>query len=223
MASALLHNHLGRMEASNPRMVPPSSRSSTANTQGRISNDHLNVINPTGASFSESQVHPIFAVSPASGITYSWVSPPKSLPRKRTVFTRRQRTELESKFQAQKYISKSERIRFARELGLKDSQVRQIFWGECCFVFIDLWKLSLCIRSSNTCSSLSYRKWYIHDNMTKNVVIIIIISHILFLAFRWVRAKDHLVVKQTLDTTQRDDEGTHWLHWLLSCECCCSS
>lgn len=129
MTSALLHNHLARMEASNARMAPPSSRSSTANTQDRISNDHLNVINPTGASFNESQVHPIFAVSPASGITYSWVSPPKSLPRKRTVFTRRQRTELESKFQAQKYISKSERIRFARELGLKDSQVRQVLRG----------------------------------------------------------------------------------------------
>lgn len=68
-------------------------------------------------------VHPIFAVSPSQGITYSWISPPKALPRKRTVFTRRQRTDLESKFQAQKYISKSERIRFARELGLKDSQV----------------------------------------------------------------------------------------------------
>lgn len=69
------------------------------------------------------EVHPVFAVSPASGITYSWVSPPKSLPRKRTVFSRNQRQALETKFQAQKYISKSERIRFARELGLKDSQV----------------------------------------------------------------------------------------------------
>ena len=67
--------------------------------------------------------HPVFAVSPSSGITYSWISPPKSLPRKRTVFSRHQRTSLESRFQSQKYISKSERMRFARELGLKDSQV----------------------------------------------------------------------------------------------------
>lgn len=75
-------------------------------------------------SSQQQPVHPIFAVSPSSGITYSWISPPKSLPRKRTVFSRTQRTSLESKFQSQKYISKSERIRFARELGLKDSQVR---------------------------------------------------------------------------------------------------
>jgi hypothetical protein len=68
-------------------------------------------------------IHPIFGISPSQGITYSWISPPKAMPRKRTVFTRRQRTDLENKFQAQKYISKSERIKFARELGLKDSQV----------------------------------------------------------------------------------------------------
>ena len=59
----------------------------------------LNVI--TNNTSDGSQVHPIFAISPSSGITYSWVSPPKSLPRKRTVFSRSQRIELEKKFQAQ--------------------------------------------------------------------------------------------------------------------------
>lgn len=59
----------------------------------------LNVINNNGN--NSNQVHPIFAISPSSGITYSWISPPKSLPRKRTVFSRSQRIELEKKFQAQ--------------------------------------------------------------------------------------------------------------------------
>lgn len=72
------------------------------------------------------QVHPsVLGISgpPGSGVTFSWVSPPKCLPRKRTVFSRYQRNELERKFEAQKYISKTERLKFARELGLKDSQV----------------------------------------------------------------------------------------------------
>jgi len=97
--------------------------SSSSNSDHQSKNREL-LINSNQTSEEQSTaVHPIFAVSPTQGITYSWISPPKALPRKRTVFTRRQRSDLESKFQAQKYISKSERIRFARELGLKDSQV----------------------------------------------------------------------------------------------------
>jgi len=69
-------------------------------------------------------LHPLVGLPSHNGVTYTWVSPPKNLPRKRTVFTRNQRTQLELKFQNQKYISKPDRIKFARELGLKDSQVR---------------------------------------------------------------------------------------------------
>lgn len=69
------------------------------------------------------QVHPLLGLTSPDGVTYSWVSPPKALPRKRTVFSRSQRALLEAKFQAQKYISKPDRIKFARELALKDSQV----------------------------------------------------------------------------------------------------
>lgn len=71
----------------------------------------------------EEEQHPLFGVSAGSGITYSWISPPKCMPRKRTVFSRTQRSMLEHKFSSHKYISKSERVRFAKELGLKDSQV----------------------------------------------------------------------------------------------------
>lgn len=81
---------------------------------------------PSQSPLNVHQVHPsVLGISgpPGSGVTFSWVSPPKCLPRKRTVFSRYQRNELERKFEAQKYISKTERLKFARELGLKDSQV----------------------------------------------------------------------------------------------------
>lgn len=77
------------------------------------------------ASLSDNQLHPLLGLSSPNGVTYTWISPPKALPRKRTVFSRSQRNQLEAKFQSQKYISKPERMKFARDLGLKDSQVRR--------------------------------------------------------------------------------------------------
>ncbi|KAI1285499.1 Homeobox protein DBX1 [Halotydeus destructor] len=73
------------------------------------------------------QHHPLVGLTSPDGVTYQWVSPPKALPRKRTVFSRGQRTQLELKFQKQKYISKPDRIKFAKDLCLKDSQVKVWF------------------------------------------------------------------------------------------------
>ncbi|RWS24816.1 homeobox protein DBX1-like isoform X1, partial [Leptotrombidium deliense] len=52
------------------------------------------------------------------------VTQPRQLARKRTVFSRSQRRELEDTFQRQRYISKSERIQLAEKIGLNDAQVK---------------------------------------------------------------------------------------------------
>ena len=92
-------NLRGLMVQSTSPSSASSSSSTIANTIPQFTSPDLNVINSSAS--NSNQVHPIFAISPASGITYSWISPPKSLPRKRTVFSRSQRIELEKKFQAQ--------------------------------------------------------------------------------------------------------------------------
>lgn len=99
-SSAHTSSHLrGLMVQSTSPSSASSSSSTIPSTLPQFTSSDLNVINNSAS--NSNQVHPIFAISPASGITYSWISPPKSLPRKRTVFSRSQRIELEKKFQAQ--------------------------------------------------------------------------------------------------------------------------
>ncbi|RWS08748.1 developing brain homeobox-like protein, partial [Dinothrombium tinctorium] len=54
---------------------------------------------------------------------YSFVTPPQQIARKRTVFSRLQRRELEATFQRQRYISKPERLQLAEKIGLNDAQL----------------------------------------------------------------------------------------------------
>lgn len=49
---------------------------------------------------------------------------------RRAVFSEDQRKALEKMFQKQKYISKTDRKKLALNLGLKESQVRNVLWGK---------------------------------------------------------------------------------------------